>query len=75
MNYLFIGISNLFDYIIPNPFFSKDNSGTIQPIHKGMCLKVYVIALSDFEVAYYDSAIQYFNHYITGPPNKSSMQT
>ena len=32
---------------------------------KGMCLKVNVIAQSDFEHAYYDSAVQDFTHYAT----------
>ena len=33
---------------------------------KGICPKVNVIAQTEFELAYYDSAVQCFNHYITG---------
>ena len=33
---------------------------------KVICSKVNVIALLEFELAYYDSAVQRFNHYTTG---------
>ena len=29
---------------------------------KGICLKVNAIALLEFEFAYHDSVVQYFNH-------------
>ena len=35
---------------------------------KGIRAKVNVIALLEFELAYNDSAVQYFNHYTTRTP-------
>ena len=35
---------------------------------KGICLKVNVIARLEFELAYYDSAVQRFNHYTMRTP-------
>ena len=32
---------------------------------KGICPKVNVIARLEYELAYYDSAVHYFNHYNT----------
>ena len=37
---------------------------------KGICPKVNVIARLKFELAYYDSAVQRFNHYTTRIPPK-----
>ena len=37
----------------------------VHTISKGMCPKVNVIARLEFELAYYDSAVHYFNHYTT----------
>ena len=39
---------------------------------KGICPKVNVIAQLEFELAYYDSAFQRFNHYTTKIPPHSS---
>ena len=33
---------------------------------EGICLKVNVIARLEFELAYYDSAVQHFKRYTTG---------
>ena len=38
-----------------------DNGAHIFP--KCVCLKVNVIVQLEFEIAYYDSAVQHFNHY------------
>ena len=33
---------------------------------KGICQKVKVIVWLDFELVYYDSAVQHYNHYTAG---------
>ena len=38
---------------------------------KGICPKVNVIARLEYELAYYDSAVQRFNHYTTRTPLSS----
>ena len=68
-------ISTFVGYLMPNPSFKKNSSCTIWPITgrirgfipftKGICPKVNVIARLQFELAYYDSAVHSFNHYIT----------
>ena len=35
----------------------------VYTIHKGICLKVNVIELLEFELVYYNSTVQRFNHY------------
>ena len=35
---------------------------------KGICPKVNIIARLEFELAYYDSVVQRFNHYATRTP-------
>ena len=66
---LFNGISALVVYIMPKPISLKNSSGTIwedEKVHtfpKGICPKVNVIARLEYELAYYDSAVQRFNHY------------
>ena len=43
----------------------------VRAFPKGICLKVNVIAQLEFELTYYDSAVQRFNHYSTRKsPNK-----
>ena len=36
---------------------------------KGICPKVNVIARLDFEIAFYDSEVHRFNHYIARTPS------
>ena len=72
---LFNRISTFIGYLMPKPFFWKNRSGTIWSIDrrirgahtfpKDICPKVNIITWLDFELAYYDSAIQHFNHYTT----------
>ena len=38
---------------------------------KGICTKVNVIVRREFELTYYDFAVQHFNHYTTRTPTKS----
>ena len=40
----------------------------IHTFPKGICPKVNVIAQLEFELAYYDSAVQCFNYYSTRTP-------
>ena len=43
------------------------HSWEVKGVHtfpKGICPKVNVIARLEYELAYYDSAVQRFNHYI-----------
>ena len=80
---LFNGISIYLGYLMPNPSFLKESRGTIEPIPgrisgggsytKRICPKVNVIAWLEFELAYYDSAVQHFNHYTRTPPRFSSL--
>ena len=75
---LFSGISTFVGYLIPEPFFKKNCRSTIKPIDGGdkavhafpkcICPKVNVIARLEFELAYYDSAVQRFKHYTTRRP-------
>ena len=62
---------------MPKPFSEKNSSGTIQPIARrigvfstfpdGICPKVNMKQLK-YELAYYDSAVQRFNHYTARTP-------
>ena len=45
---------------MPYPFSLKNSSDTIYP--KDICSKVNVIGQLEFELAYYDSAVNRFNH-------------
>ena len=57
---------------MPNPSFSKNSNDTIKPIagrirevhtfSKCICLKVNIIAWLEFELAYFEAAVQHFNH-------------
>ena len=38
----------------------------VPTVHKDICLKVNVIAWLEFELMYYDSTVQHFNHYTMG---------
>ena len=61
---------------MPNPSLEKNSSDLIQSwedkgVHtfpKGICPKVNVIVRLGFELAYYDSAVQHFNHYTSRTP-------
>ena len=48
--------------------FSKKEDKRVHTFPNGICLKVNVIASLEFEIAYYDSAGQCFNHYTTRTP-------
>ena len=71
---LFNGISIFSDKLIPKLSFLKDSDGAIEPIARRIwwfipfsrvCLRVNVIARLEFELAYYDSAVQRLNDYTT----------
>ena len=63
------------------PSFKKDSSDAIQPIawrirgfmpfSRSICPKVNVIVRQEFELAYYDLAVQRFNHYTTATPTST----
>ena len=71
---LFNGISTFVGYLMPNPFSSKNSSGTIwedKGVHtfpKGICPKVNVIARLKYELAYSESVVHPLNHYTTRTP-------
>ena len=74
---LFNGISTFLGYLMPNQS-SKKNYLThrwedkgVHTFPKGICLKVNIIVWLEFELAYYDSAVQHFNHYTTKTPHPS----
>ncbi len=46
---------------------SREDKG-VHTFPEGICPKVNVIARLEFELAYYDSAVQRFNHYTTRMP-------
>ena len=67
---LFNDISTAVGYLIPNPFFENNSSDSIQPIawrfntfSKVIGLIVNMIAWLEFETAYFEAAVQYFNHF------------
>ena len=63
---LFNGISTFLRYLMLNPSFEKNNSVTIYPIvFLRYFPKVHVKTQLEFELAYYNSAVQRFNHHIT----------
>ena len=75
---LFNGLSTFLGYLMPKSILleeqqwcylndsMKDNE--VHAFPKGICPKVNVIARVGFEHAYYDSAVQRFNHYATRTP-------
>ena len=76
----FNGISTFVGYLIPTPSFQKNSSETnitqssedkgVPTFPKSICQKVNVIARLEFELAWYDFAVQRFNHHTrrTTPP-------
>ena len=58
---LFNGISTFVGYSKPKLSWSN-NSGTIEPIFKGISPKVNVIERLEFELGYYGVAVQHVNH-------------
>ncbi len=66
-------------YLIPKPFLWKNSIVTIYPIARGIrvftpfsrvtCLKVNIIAQLEFELSFYDFAVQHFSHYTMGTPS------
>ena len=81
----FNGISTFVGYSMPKPSLEKNISDvsvtyswedlTFLTFPKGICPKVNVIARLEFELAYYDSAVQRFNHYTFPLPTLSFLQT
>ena len=61
------------DYLMPKPSFQKNSSCTIQPLAKGdkdvhaflksISLKVNVIVWLEFELVYYNVAVQHVSHW------------
>ena len=69
---LFNGISTLFNakaiILEEEEWYYLTHSWEDKGVHtfpKGICSKVNVIARLEFELAFYDSAVQRFNHYTT----------
>ena len=52
--------------VLFNPLMGGEGGSYLS---QGYCPKVYVIAQLEFELAYYDSAVQCFNHYTTRTPH------
>ena len=71
----FNGISTFMGYLMPEPSLEKHSSGTNLPIdgrikdfhtfRKGISLKVNIITRLEFDLVYYDSAVQHVNHNVT----------
>ena len=72
---MFNCISTFVGYSIPKPSLLEEqqlcyltHTWVDKEIHtfpKGICLKVNVIAQLEFELTYYDSGVNRFNHYTT----------
>ena len=66
------------DYSMPNYILLEEQLWyylTHKGVHtfpKGICPKVNVIARLEYELAYYDSAVNRFNHYTTRTPPGNS---